>query len=206
MRYKDLRRHMSTMKSGEMKRELESYGVDTKSMFDKAEFENALLQARFVEATSGVEQVGNAEATAKTSTNRKTSWGKPRTSRTKKRDKWSSQAQAASVDTEIPREQKYDNAFQEGVAMKISELKQELKDRGVSTAAFFEKVDMAKAYAEAIADNVFKKKNRSTKNSASSSASSDEVFDPSYRDVNVEPFNAGLTILPGDAVIDITDF
>ncbi|KAL3924770.1 MAG: hypothetical protein SGARI_005970, partial [Bacillariaceae sp.] len=197
---------VSEMRAGEMKQELESYGVSTKSMFDKAEFEKSLLEARFEQATLGVDEIkerinnGSETATTDSDTKRKTTWGKPRTERTK--------AQESSAKDET--KQKFDNAFQEGMAKKISELKQELKDRGVSTSAFFEKVDMAKAYAESIADNVFNNKKSTKKNGANGASSQrsqrTEAFDPSYRDVNVEPFNAGLTILPGETVIDITDF
>merc|ERR1712194_936364 len=37
---------LSKMKSPDMKKELESYGISTKSMFDKKEFETALKEAR----------------------------------------------------------------------------------------------------------------------------------------------------------------
>jgi hypothetical protein len=37
---------ITTMKAGDMRLELESYGINTKTMFDKRDFELALLEAR----------------------------------------------------------------------------------------------------------------------------------------------------------------
>lgn len=204
---------LSEMKASEMKKELESYGVSTKSLFDKTEFEKALSAERLRQETRGAQTLKDrinlgTDSTSANKKERKTTWGKPRTDPTQNRKKWSENAmQSNSNDT---REQKYDNAFQEGIAMKLSELKQELKDRGISTSAFFEKVEMAKAYAEAVADNVKKwttpENAGPTDTSSRQSSPRGEPFDPSYRDVNVEPFNARLTFLPGETVIDITEF
>jgi predicted HTH domain antitoxin len=164
---------VSDMKASEMKKELDSYGVNTKSMFDKAQFEKALLEARLQLATIGADEIkeqinlGNKPSTDRSDTERKNARGKPRTERTMKREKGSSNGQESDTKEKETRQQKFDNAFQEGIAMKISELKQELKDRGISTSSFFEKVDMAKAYAESIADNILKMK-QSTESDASS--------------------------------------
>jgi predicted HTH domain antitoxin len=200
---------LSDMKASDMKKELESYGVSTKSLFDKAEIEKALRKERDNQEKEGVESIKDrinlgADSTSTKQTEKHTGWGGPRPERATKRDKWAPQASTTNTGNA-----KYDNAFQEGLNMKISELKQELRDRGISTSAFFEKVDMAKAYAQAIVDNIFKKRNgegsKATGTRDQTGSYRSESYDPSYRDVTVERFNAGLTILPGDTVIDITD-
>jgi hypothetical protein len=47
--------------------------------------------------------------------------------------------------------------------MKLSDLKQELRDRGVEFKAFFEKSEFAKAFANAIAGNLPRKKKTKTR-------------------------------------------
>ncbi len=201
--------NVSEMKPSEMKKELESYGISTESLFDKAEYEMALQQARLKQKTEVVEslkeriKLGDGPGISERK-EKNTVWEKQRTEGNEGSDNGSATAQDASRrDT---RQDRYNFALQEGIAMKLSDLKKELKDRGISTSSFFEKLEMAKAYAEAIADNVFKK----TKSSVAATDSSDtqrtntqDVFDPSYRDVNVIPFNARMTILPSDIVIDV---
>jgi predicted HTH domain antitoxin len=195
---------LSEMKAGEMKKELESYGVSTKSLFDKTEFEKALREERLHQELQEAEtirdriNVGAETSSSKTSDFRKN------------RKMWSKTAPESPI--EDPQERDYEHALQKGIAMKLSELKQELKDRGISTSAFFEKVDLAKAYAQAIADNVLKKKHTCTKEEEEHrgsrvhpNARREDAFDPSFRDVIVQPFNAALTLNPGETVIDITD-
>jgi predicted HTH domain antitoxin len=200
---------LSEMKSSQMKKELESYGVSTKSLFDKSEFEKALREERLKQVPQIIKDRTSFQtehASAKEE-GRKTTWREPKTERKKRWMEWEKTSSQSTP--EETRAEKYDNAFQFGIDMKLSELKQELKDRGISTSAFFEKVELAKAYAEAVADNVSKKAR--TKNAgadyrgASRNSRKDEAFDPSYRDVHVEPFRAALTINPGDTVIDITE-
>lgn len=197
---------LSEMKSGEMKKELESYGVSTKSLFDKAEFEKTLREERIHQELKEAETIRDRINVGAETSSSKTSSGFR-----KNRNMWSKTAPESPM--EDPQERKYKNALQKGIAMKLSELKQELKDRGISTSAFFEKVDMAKAYAQAIADNVLTKKHTSTKEEevyrgsrVHSNARRDDSFDPSFRDVILEPFNAAMTLNPGETVIDITDF
>merc|ERR1712224_1027534 len=65
------------------------------------------------------------------------------------------------------RRERYENALETGRSMKISSLRQALKDRGISTGAFFDKFDLVEAYADVIADDVeeknFKESNAETK-------------------------------------------
>ncbi|KAG7367934.1 SAP domain containing protein [Nitzschia inconspicua] len=206
---------LSEMKASEMKKELESYGISTKSLFDKNEFEKALREERANQMNTDVESIkdrinrGSEAASSFSQSEKKKQRENSQTDHASSPNQWKTTAQSSPPKDSS--DSKYHNAFQEGISMKLSELKQELKDRGISTSAFFEKVEMAKAYAQAVADNVFKKEKNKVKDATSSRTSEGrnsyrkETFDPSYRDVQVKPFNAGLTILPGETVIDITD-
>lgn len=207
---------ISDMTASEMKKELEIYGFSTKSMFDKNEFEKALKEARIDEEHKKTEAIkerirvntkrAEVEATQPTDNftadtrkkERKTFWGK-RKNKTSVIEEPSKEQEAVSGTS---REARYSDAMQDGIKMKISELKQELKERGISTSAFFEKMDMAKAYAEAVADNIMKK---NVHRSSKAETKKQENYDPSYRDVAVQQFDATASILPGETVIDITD-
>jgi len=231
---------LSGMNASDMKKELESYGISTKSMFDKKEFENALKEAR---VKNGLEK----EVTTMNSKEKKNGvWGSSKTKREKLSSKWKNVASATkqaldslkenpfpgSTSTEngspstksspsttttssssneksTSREERYNLALEEGATMKLSNLKKELQDRGISTNSFFEKSDLVKAYANAIADNSEPKAKNSTKNKNTGSRhggsnNERERFDPSYKDVIMHPFDPS-SILSGDVVIDITE-
>merc|ERR1712157_181091 len=86
------------------------------------------------------------------------------------------------------RRERYKNALDEGRSMKISSLRQELKDRGISTGAFFDKMDLVEAYANVIADDI--ETNHSKRHNAGSRKDqSTTSSDPSYRDVTVHIFD-----------------
>merc|ERR1712086_903853 len=110
------------------------------------------------------------------------------------------------------RQQRYEFALKEGAAMKISELKNELTNRGISTVSYFEKSDLIDAYANAIADNnsVSNDKTSPTNNKGTTtntdrrSSSNDAIFDPSYKNVIMSSFDPSTMILSGEVVIDIT--
>jgi predicted HTH domain antitoxin len=199
---------VSEMKASEMKRELETYGISLKSLFDKKDFEKALQEARLQREQTGVhdikERIKRNEEVVSSQNNkeRKTVWGRQKGNEMNERNRWSSSPSSSSATSSSPssRDDRYKDAFQKGSEMKLSELKQELKDRGISTSAFFEKNEMAKAYAEAIADNVMKKEKKAT-----NFTNDGQVYDPAYRNVIVHQFDAS-TLLPSDKVIDITGF
>lgn len=92
-------------------------------------------------------------------------------------------------------------ALEEGRNMEISRLKQELRDRGITTGSFFEKADLLEAYANAVADDF--RTNASTGNNADSMWG-EQGFDPSYRNVIVHPFDP-RTLSARDIVIDIME-
>jgi len=94
------------------------------------------------------------------------------------------------------RRERYENALEKGRSMKISSLRQELKDRGISTGAFFDKFDLVEAYANVIADDV------KANNFKESNAGNQK--DPSYRDVTMHTFDP-RAFTAGDIIIDITE-
>lgn len=233
---------ISDMKASEMKAELESYGVSTRSMFDKADFEKALEYARLEGMTSTVEDVAdkftvggentkavkedwttmsNAESTATSATSsenkEKRVWGRrgfknthdTSSEATTATDSTSTNgAKKSSFSATDTRQELYDRAVDVAKKMKLSELKQELRDRGVEVKAFFEKSEFVKAYANAIADNLPKKKKTDTstndvKKGSKSNYRAEDVYDPDYRDVRTQIIVPGTIAL--DNVIDITD-
>ena len=145
-----------------MRKELESYGIPTKSLFEKSEFVEALKKAR-VEGK------------------------KPKKERKTASTKQSSSAAPSDTTT---REERYQKAFEQAQSMGVKDLKQELKNRGISTASFFEKSEFIKAYAEAVADKKGKDKKVE-----------EEPQDPSYRDVVMQKFDRRQ--LAGQSVIEI---
>ena len=119
------------------------------------------------------------------------------------KDKSSSSSSSSSSSTSSNnRQQRYDLALEEGAAMKLSSLKSELKNRGISTASFFEKSDLINAYANAIADSINSNK-RSTKSTNTNRSSNNNSFDPSYRTVSCISFDPS-SFLSGEVIIDIT--
>ena len=153
---------IDSMKASEMRKELESYGIPTKSLFEKSEFVEALKKAR-VEGK------------------------KPKKERKTASTKQSSSAAPSDTTT---REERYQKAFEQAQSMGVKDLKQELKNRGISTASFFEKSEFIKAYAEAVADKKGKDKKVE-----------EEPQDPSYRDVVMQKFDRRQ--LAGQSVIEI---
>lgn len=227
---------VSNMKAREMKKELESYGVSTKSLFDKREFENALAEARKHEV------VTTNDVNAKTKVEKKKpKWVKKRRNndvnkKLNKEDdndfrakatterKSSTKTQSETVDTPTTRQGRYDEAMKVGKDMKVSQLKEQLKLRKVSTKGLFDKEEFVKAYANAIADKIPISKATSTTTDANKDQQTttnkagkgfwenfgkskktkrvEDPYDASYRDVYPVAFDP-LTMV-GETVLDIT--
>mmetsp|Transcript_15768 Transcript_15768/g.36313 ORF Transcript_15768/g.36313 Transcript_15768/m.36313 type:complete len:305 (-) Transcript_15768:128-1042(-) len=246
--YADSPVNLSEMKASEMKKELESYGISTKSMFDRKDFEKALAKARLdrpgksQETTeeegkttssqfSGAESEVNSEESTKEENkkSRREKWSKKWKNVTSDpKEEWDPRAASSSDNassTEAPknegagtrstdppssppteetatksREERYEAALEEGRAMKLSSLKKELKDRGISTTSFFEKADLIKAYANAVADGVEVKGSQRKR-----SSDADESYDPSYRDVTTSVFDPSALLAGKEIIIDITE-
>lgn len=125
---------IASMRAGEIKKELESYGISTASFLEKSELVAALEKAR----ADGLKP--NAE--------------KKKKKRPTGGDATSSNAQPTD---ERPREERLKEELENCRQMKAGELKKELEELGVSTKSFFEKSEFAQALAEARVDGVEKK-------------------------------------------------
>ena len=173
---------IDTMKASEMRKELESYGISTKSLFEKGEFVEALKKARAEGKTAVNNNNNNNNSSSAGTTNGENA-------------NVNNGDSGASSESSTSREERYQEALEKAKTMKVGELKKELTSRGISTASFFEKTEFVKAYAEAIADN------KQGGGGSSSSRPRDEPRDPSYRDVNMQKINKGSMM--GQKVIDV---
>jgi hypothetical protein len=122
---------VASMRVGDIKKELESYGISTKSFLEKSELIDALTKAR----ADGL---------------------KPKETRTSSSSSSTSAATENSSTSSADREERLKEELEKCNAMKASELKKELQELGVSTKSFFEKSEFAKALAEARVDGVKK--------------------------------------------------
>ena len=175
------------MKAGDMKRELESYGISTKSFFEKTEFIKALEEARAAgkqpKASTGGEK-SESSSSGKSSSK-------------------SSSASSSSRQENLEKERK------KAAGMKVGELKKELESRGVSTRSFFEKTEFVNAYAEAVVDGVQGTKNRGGSGGGgfgnNRAAAEEEPYDSSYRDVTMQKMDPrAKQLLLSGKVIDVT--
>ena len=155
---------IDSMRAGEIKKELESYGISTASFLEKKELIQALTKAR----ADGLKPKRTATKTTTSSSSSSTS-----SSSSKKGDE--------SKDSR-PRAERLKEEMAKLQGMKSSELKKELQERGVSTKSFFEKSEFVKALAEARVDGVQKK----SSSSSSSSSDDDEEGFAEYSGSDVE--------------------
>jgi hypothetical protein len=147
------------MRAADIKKELESYGIGTKSFLEKSELVNALVDAR----SRGLRPRQQQQVSTSTSASPSSP---PPTGSPKARDGRS-------------REERIAEEMAKCRSMKASELKQELKDRGVPNGSFLEKSDFVRAVAEARVDGVV-----AQRGSSSSSSSSEEGY-AEYKNVEV---------------------
>ena len=177
------------MRVGEIKQELESYGISTNSFLEKKEMIEALSKAR----AEGKTPINKEEAKVESSEKEETK--SSAADFPAEEDKTSSESTSSSSRSERLAKEK-ENAE----SMKISELKQALKDRGIRTTTFLEKSEFVRAYAEAIVDGV-----TAGGGSSSSSTKSDEPYDASYRDVTMRKMSKedAQRLFLGGGVIDI---
>lgn len=116
---------ISNLTVAEMRKELESYGISTKSFLEKKEFVQALTKAR---------------AEGKTPTQEANTAG---SDTTKKSD---------SDEKALSREERIAAEMEKCQKMKVTELKKELESLGISTKSFFEKSEFVKTLATARVD------------------------------------------------------
>lgn len=166
---------ISSMKASEMRAELETYGISTKSFFEKSEFAEAL---------------GKARAEGKTPVK-----DPPKSTKSK-----STASASASASDSVSREEKLAQEMAKIQSMKVGDIKKELASLGISTKSFFEKYEFVKALAEARVDGTKK----SGKSGSQGPVQEEEEYDPSYRDVVMQKFSAGNPMLGGlSGVIDV---
>ena len=178
----ELEKEIQAMKAKDIRQELESYGISTKSFFEKSELVGALLAAR-KEGKTPIDSVNGDDGSTSSTSSSSTS----------------NSSGAAN------RQERLNQEIEKCKSMKVSDLKKELESFGVSTKSYFEKSEFVRAVAEARVDGV-KNSSGSSGGSSSSGSSSNKVNeeprDPSYRDVTVSKFSGGKALL-GGRVIDV---
>jgi len=174
---------IGSMRTKEIREELESYGIKTKSFLEKKEMIEALNKAR-AEGKKPIKDTDNGTSGSASTTS-------TTSSSTKSSKTTTSSAGGKSRSERIKEE------MEKAKGMKVGELKEKLKERGISTRSFFEKSEFVKAYAESVVDGVNKKAASGTV------VEEDEPYDPEYRDVSMQKmWSGGRRVLQGD-VIDI---
>jgi hypothetical protein len=108
---------------------------------------------------------------------------------------------ATKANGDMSRDDRIKEEMEKASRMKVSDLKKELENRGVSTKSFFEKPEFVKAYAEAVVDGVAS--NSSGRAGRSGAAVNEEKFDPAYRDVVMQKFDRRDPRLAQSKVIDV---
>lgn len=139
---------VQSMRVGELKKELESYGMSTKSYLEKSELVQAVEKAR-AEGKTPINMGGNTAS-----------------STTERNVQDSTTSSSPSSSSGMSREERLAQEIEKCNAMKAGELKKELESYGISTASFFEKSEFVQACAEARVDGVSKK----TKSTSTGSA------------------------------------
>jgi len=217
--------------ASKIKEELESYGISTQSILGDEEFDDDFSNYRIstdekpelsdlrIGAKVVSDVIDNSKSIQKTLSSK---WKDVASAARKAIEKYltvGSPSDSSSTDDSQPnqkdsnfadtimeneyRRKRYENALEDGRSMRISSLRQELKDRGISTDAFFDKFDLVEAYANAIADNI-KTNNPKVRNNKSRNDQSTTNHDPSYRDVIMHTFDP-RAFTTGDIIIDITE-
>lgn len=198
-----MRDEINAMYIKDIRNELESYGVDCTSIFEKKELVEELVRARRenwlrsefdlddgfknvdrgdynnVESTSADYDSVNQEENDK-------SWFKQRL-----------EDMAGKFDKSLKDRIRNERIKLEMTSLKdtsVKELKRELESYGISTRSFFEKREFIRALAEARVDGTKKK-------SASTSGGTKSNYDPMYKDVTVTRFDASLMDQSG--IIDV---
>jgi len=112
--------------AGEIRQELQSYGIDTRSYFDKSELVAALRMARYERRSFSADD-----------------YAEPSPPGTR-----AGGATGTSSSSPTSREEEIRRKTEQYKSLSVSELKMRLQELGVSTKAFFEKSDFVRALAE----------------------------------------------------------
>jgi hypothetical protein len=139
------------MRAGEIKKELESYGISTVSFVEKSELVKALEKAR----ADGLKPKSTTTTSTTTTTTVSSSSSSDTESKSTKKKKRPSSTDDDDDEVEEdsrPREERLIDELVKCQAMKAGEMRKELEGLGVSTKSFFEKSDFVKALADARVD------------------------------------------------------
>lgn len=169
----DTEAEINKMRVKEIRDELESYGISTKSFFEKSELAEALLAAR----KEGKTPIKDDSETSASSTSSST-----------------------ETNTSSPgnRQERLREEMEKCKSMKVADLKKELESYGISTKSYFEKSEFVVAVAEARVDGIKKQPGGS-----SGGQQREEPRDPSFRDVVVTKFGGDSKMGMGGSVIDV---
>ena len=157
---------IGSMRVGELKKELESYGISTRSFLEKSELVDAVEKARAEGKTPKASNTASSSPSSSPSSSSSSSS--------------TASSSSSSSQSDESREEKLAKEMENCQSMKAGELKKELESYGISTKSFFEKSEFVKACAEARVDGAKK-----TSGSSSSSSSSGEEGYAEYADVEV---------------------
>mmetsp|Transcript_13312 Transcript_13312/g.19394 ORF Transcript_13312/g.19394 Transcript_13312/m.19394 type:complete len:219 (-) Transcript_13312:276-932(-) len=165
------------MKAGELTKELESYGMSTKTYFEKSELVDAVKTAR-AEGKKPNVKAENSSASGS-----------------------SSKSSSSSSSDTSSKEERLKKEMENCQAMKAGELRKELQSYGISTKSFFEKSEFVKACAEARVNGA----KNSGGSSSGRQRAKEEPFDPSYRDVVMQKMGQDQTmaLLSRSSIIDV---
>jgi len=177
----DLEREVSAMRAKDIRQELESYGISTKSFFEKGELVDALVKARG-EGRTPVGGGANGDAATSASGGGGAGGG----------------ASAGGSS----RSQRIQEEMEKCKGLGVGELKKELESYGISTKSYFEKSEFVRAVAEARVHGPRKSSASGSRASGGGGrrAQREEPYDPSYRDVIVTPFRGNKDLLEGKII------
>mmetsp|Transcript_7546 Transcript_7546/g.16068 ORF Transcript_7546/g.16068 Transcript_7546/m.16068 type:complete len:253 (-) Transcript_7546:124-882(-) len=172
------------MKAGDIRNELESYGISTKSFLEKSELVDALRKAR-EEGKTPIKKPPSRDSSSSTEA--------------------SSESKSNSEEDQSVRKTR-DERIKEEMdrlkSMKVGDLRKKLNELGISTKSFFEKSEFVRALAEATVDGVKKSDTTAGTSSNGGGGREEEERDPSYRDVVMQKFNP-RALGVGGSVIDV---
>ena len=200
---------IASMKAGEMRDELQSYGISTKSFFEKSELKTALEQAR----AEGKIPIKNnkSKASRKKVTTEPVNGEEPINGEAVNGEKYSQSVNGETINgdessSKIPRSERIQQEMEKAKRMSVGDLRKELKNRGVSTKSFFEKTEFVKAYAEAVVDGTQSSSSSSSSKRRQQTREAEEEYDPAYRDVTVQKMGRQdqQRLLEGGSIIDVT--
>lgn len=216
-----VRDEIYAMRLADIKKELDSYGVDSNAFFEKKELVEALVKARQEEWIHNEFETTSPPFDTSTSTSAGSSfdrsmwdksapsstYGDTKSSSSSKKKGWFQSFKDNVTDQfdkgveNIGRKARVDLEMAKLKDVKTRDLKNELESYGIDTRSCFEKSAFVKAVAEARVDGVKKTSRTSSSKYSRSSTQSEEKWDPSYKNVYCRKCDASA--IDPSGVIDI---